>query len=67
MFHILYKPIAVTYQSYIVMHFGSNNIAAMMNGKLLEEGMEERDLGVIIIQNDLNCNNQCMKVVKTML
>jgi len=33
-----------------------------MNGKYLEEVIEERDLGVII-QSDLKCNKQCLKAV----
>ena len=49
-----------------VMHFGSNDIKARyeINGKYLEEVMEERDLSVIM-QNDLKCSSQCTKAVKT--
>ena len=49
-----------------VMHIGNNNIKAIyeMNGKLLEEVTEERDLGVIT-QNDLKCSSQCIKAVET--
>ena len=48
------------------MHNGNNNINAKyeMNGKLLEEVTEKRDLGVIM-QNDLKCSSQCIKAVKT--
>jgi len=35
-----------------------------MNGKCLEEVIEERDLGVII-QSDLKCSQQCLKAVST--
>ena len=35
-----------------------------MESKLLDEVNDERDLGVIN-QNDLKCNNQCIKAVKT--
>jgi len=47
-----------------VMHLGLNNIKAKyeMNGKCLEEVIEERDLGVII-QSDLKCSKQCLKAV----
>ena len=49
-----------------VMHIGNNNGKAKyeMNDKLLEEVIEERDLGVIM-QNDMKCNSQCIKAVKT--
>ena len=49
-----------------VMHIGNNNIKANyeMNGKLLQEATEERDLGVIM-QNVLKCSSQCIKAVKT--
>jgi len=49
-----------------VMHLGINNNKANyeLNGKTLEEVIEERDLGVII-QNDLKCTKQCLKVVST--
>ena len=33
-----------------------------MNGKLLEEVIDERDLGVIM-QNDLKCGKRCIKAV----
>jgi len=33
-----------------------------MNGKLLEEVIEERDLGVIL-QDDMKCKSQCIKAV----
>jgi len=35
-----------------------------MNGKLLDEVTEERDLGVIV-QSDLKCSIQCIKAVST--
>jgi len=35
-----------------------------MNGKILEEVIEERDLGVIM-QNNMKCNSHCIKAVKT--
>jgi len=35
-----------------------------MNGKILEEVIEEWDLGVIM-QNDMKCNSHCIKAVKT--
>jgi len=35
-----------------------------MNGELLEDVNEERDLGVIM-QNDMKCNSHCIKAVKT--
>jgi len=35
---------------------------AVMNGKYLEEVIEERDLR-IIIQSDLKCSKQCLKAV----
>jgi len=49
-----------------VMHIGNNNGEAKykMNGKLLEEVIEEQDLRVIM-QNDMKCNSQCIKAVKT--
>jgi len=49
-----------------VMHLGLNNIKAKyeMNGKYLEEVVEERDLGVII-HSDLKCSKQCLKAVST--
>jgi len=49
-----------------VMHIGNNNGEAKyeMKGKLLEEVIEERDRGVIM-QNDMRCNSQCIKAVKT--
>jgi len=49
-----------------VMHIGNKNGKAKyeMNGKLLEEVIEEQDLGVIM-QNDMKCNSQCIKAVKT--
>jgi len=49
-----------------VMHSGLNNVKAKyeMNGKYLEEAIEERDLGVII-QTDLKCSKQCLNVVST--
>jgi len=47
-----------------VMHLGLNNVKAKyeMNGKYLEEAIEERDLGVII-QNDFKYSKQCLKAV----
>ena len=49
-----------------IMHIGYNNGTAKyeMNGKYLEEVIEERDLGVII-QSDLKCSSQCIKAVNT--
>jgi len=48
------------------MHIGNNDGKAKyeMNGILLEEVIEEWDLGVIM-QNDIKCNSQCIKAVKT--
>jgi len=47
-----------------VMHLVPNNVKAKyeMNGKYLEEVIEERDFGVII-QSDLKCSKQCLKAV----
>jgi len=49
-----------------VMRIGKNNGKAKyeMNGKLLEEVIEEQNLGVIM-QNDMKCNSHCIKAVKT--
>jgi len=49
-----------------VMHIGNNNGKAKyeMDGKILEEVIEERDLGVNM-QNDMKCNSHCIKAVKT--
>ena len=49
-----------------IMHIGNNNKKAIyeMDGKILEEVTEERDLGVII-QNNLKCDKQCAKSVST--
>jgi len=49
-----------------VMHLGLNNVKAKyeINGKYLEEVIEERDLGVII-QSELKCSKQCLKAVST--
>ena len=49
-----------------VVHIGHNNSHAMyeMDREVLEEVVEERDLGVIM-HNDMNCNEQCVKAVKT--
>jgi len=49
-----------------VMHIGNNNGKAKyeMNGKILEEVIEERDL-VVNMQNDMKCNSHCIKAVKT--
>ena len=49
-----------------VMHLGVNNVKAKyeMNGKYLEEVLEDKDLGVII-QSDLKCSKQCLKAVST--
>ena len=49
-----------------VMHIGNNNGKAKyeINDKLLKEVIEERDLGVIM-RNDMKCNSQCIKAVKT--
>jgi len=43
------------------MHIGNNNGKAKyeMNIKLLEEVIEERDLGVIM-QNDMKCSSHCI-------
>ena len=48
------------------MHIGYNNCQAnyMMEGNILDVVNEERDLGVIM-QNDLKCDKQCAKSVKT--
>ena len=48
------------------MHIGNNNGKAKyeMTGKLLEEVIEDRDL-VVIMRNDMKCNSQCTKAVKT--
>ena len=45
-----------------VMHIGNSDGKAKyeMNGKLLEEVIEERDFG-FIMQNDMKCNSQCIK------
>jgi hypothetical protein len=47
------------------MHIGHNNAKEKyrINGHILQDVTEERDLGVII-QNDLKCNKQCVKAVK---
>jgi hypothetical protein len=49
-----------------VTHVGNNNgkTRYVMNGKLLEEVIEEKDLGVSM-QNDLKSNSQCIKAVET--
>lgn len=49
-----------------VMHMGYNNtkMEYEMNGTIMNEVTEEKDLG-IIIQNDLKCNKQCTKAVIT--
>ena len=49
-----------------VMHFGKNNPKETytMNGIILQEVVEERDLGVIV-QNDLKASGQCSVAVKT--
>jgi len=49
------------------MHIGNNNGKAKyeMNGKLLEEVIEERDLGVIMQNDMIKCNSQCIKAMKT--
>jgi len=49
-----------------VMHLGLNNVKAKyeMNGKYLEEVIEERDLGVII-QSDFKCSKQFVKAIST--
>src|SRR5664279_68235 len=49
-----------------IMHIGYNNKHAeyKMDDISLEEVSDERDLGVII-QNDMKCNKQCVKAVKT--
>jgi len=49
-----------------VMHIGHNHNKAVykMNEVILEEVIQERDLGVII-QNDLRCSKQCLKAFKT--
>jgi len=43
------------------MHNGNNNGKAKyeMNGKILEEVIEERELGVIM-ENDMKCNSHCI-------
>ena len=48
------------------MHVGLNNNKAIYekNGKYLEEVTEERDLGVVLL-NDLKCSKQCLKAVRT--
>jgi hypothetical protein len=48
-----------------VMHIGIKNTRTeyRMDGTILEDIKEERDLG-IIIQNDLKCAKHCAKVVK---
>ena len=48
------------------MHIGNNNGKAKygMIGKLLEKVIDERDLGVNT-RNDMRCNSQCIKAVKT--
>jgi len=47
------------------MHLGLNNVKTKyeMNGKYLEEAIEERDLARVIIQSDLKCSKQCLKAV----
>jgi len=47
------------------MHLGLNNVKDKyeMNGKYLEEEIEERDLRVII-QSELKCSKQCLKAVR---
>jgi len=45
-------------------HNNSGKAKYEMNAKLLEEVIEERDLGVIM-QSDMKCNSHCMKAVKT--
>ena len=49
-----------------IVHFGFNNTLAsyQLNDISLVVDKEERDLGVII-QNDLKCTQQCIKVVNT--
>ena len=49
-----------------IMHIGYNNGKTKyeMNGKYLDEVIEERDLGVIV-QNDFKCSSQCIKAVNT--
>src|SRR5277367_5995212 len=49
-----------------VVYFGKNNSKCqyMLGGKILEEGKEERDLGVLV-SSDLKVTSQCSKVVKT--
>jgi len=49
-----------------IVHFGYNNNMAnyKLNDKNLDVDKEERDLGVVI-QNDLKCRLQCIKVVNT--
>jgi hypothetical protein len=49
-----------------VMHIDNNNGKAKyeMNSKLLEEVIEEKDLGVTV-RNDMKCNSQCLNAVKT--
>jgi len=48
------------------MHLGLNNVKAKhaMNGKYLDEVIEEKDLGVIM-QSDLKCSKQCLKAFNT--
>ena len=49
-----------------VMHVGHGNVKATysMNGIVLNEVVNERDLGVIV-ENNLKCSKQCAKVVTT--
>jgi len=49
-----------------VMHLDLNNVKAKyeINGKYLEDVIEERDLGVII-QSDLKSSKQCLRAVST--
>jgi len=49
-----------------VMHIEHSNYKAKyaMNGTFLDEVTVERDLGVIM-QSDLKCSSQCIKVVNT--
>ena len=49
-----------------VMHIGHGNVKATysMNGIILNEVSDERDLGVIV-ENNLKCSKQCAKVVNT--
>ena len=48
------------------MHIGHGNVKATysMNGIILNEVSDERDLGVIV-ENNLKCSKQCAKVVNT--